>query len=112
MRFRMKTVSEFIAHDAQIDADLRKPFAHSSKMYIQGSRPDLHVPMRKIEQADTPTQGPQETNPPVYIYDTSGPYTDPEASIDIRVGLPPLRSAWIEERGDTELLNGYTSDFS
>ncbi|KAG0013552.1 hypothetical protein BGZ81_000959, partial [Podila clonocystis] len=76
------------------------------------SRRDLLVPMRKIEQSETPTQGPREENPPVYIYDTSGPYTDPQASIDIRAGLPPIRAAWIEERADTELLNGYTSNFS
>ena len=52
-----------------------------------------------------------EENPPVYIYDTSGPYTDPEVNIDIRNGLAPVRQNWIEERGDTELLDGPSSDF-
>ncbi len=108
----MKSAPEFIATDAQVESDLCKPFANSSKVYIEGTRHDLRVPMRKISQADTSTQGPQEPNPPVYVYDTSGPYTDPQASIDIRAGLPPARSAWIEERGNTELLSGYTSDFS
>ncbi len=108
----MKTAPEFIATDAQVDPDLRQSFPNSSKVYIKGSRRDLLVPMRKIEQSETPTQGPREENPPVYIYDTSGPYTDPQASIDIRAGLPPIRAAWIEERADTELLNGYTSNFS
>lgn len=108
----MKTVPEFTATDAQIDVDLRTPLANSSRVYIEGSRADLRVPMRKIKQSDTSTQGPQEANPPIYVYDTSGPYTDPDASIDIRVGLPPMRAAWIEERGNTELLSGYTSDFS
>ncbi|MCH7640228.1 MAG: phosphomethylpyrimidine synthase ThiC, partial [Bacteroidetes bacterium] len=55
--------------------------------------------------------GSVEKNPPIPVYDTSGPYTDPEATINLRVGLPSVRSAWIEERGDTELLSGLTSAF-
>lgn len=88
-----------------------QPFPRSRKVYIEGSRPDIRVPMREITLDDTPTaQGP-EKNPPLYVYDTSGPYTDPEAQIDVRKGLPALRESWIEERGDTELLSGLSSEY-
>ncbi|QJD30978.1 phosphomethylpyrimidine synthase ThiC [Methylococcus geothermalis] len=88
-----------------------QPFAASEKVYIQGSRPDLRVPLRKISQSDTPTSLGREKNPPVYVYDTSGPYTDPAVSVDLRLGLPPLREPWIEERGDTERLTGPSSSY-
>ena len=61
----------------------------------------LRVPMREIAQSDTPASFGAEKNPPIVVYDTSGPYTDPAANIDIRAGLPPLRARWIAERGDT-----------
>jgi phosphomethylpyrimidine synthase len=67
--------------------------------------------MREITQADTPTTQGVEKNPPIYVYDTSGPYTDPKATIDIRSGLPSLREKWIEERGDTESLERPSSAF-
>ncbi|MGZ8217241.1 phosphomethylpyrimidine synthase ThiC [Methylomagnum sp.] len=88
-----------------------KPFAASEKVYVQGSRPDLRVPMRKVSQSATPTGFGAETNPPVYIYDTSGPYTDPAVEIDLRHGLPALRAGWIEERGDTVELDGPSSEY-
>ncbi|MEW6038904.1 MAG: phosphomethylpyrimidine synthase ThiC [Pseudomonadota bacterium] len=88
-----------------------QPFAASEKVYVQGSRPDLRVPMRKISQSDTPTSLGREQNPPVHVYDTSGPYTDPAVSVDLRQGLPPLRDAWIGERGDTERLAGPSSSY-
>ncbi|MCS6986834.1 MAG: phosphomethylpyrimidine synthase ThiC [Sphingomonadaceae bacterium] len=87
------------------------PLPNSRKIYVQGSRPDLRVPMREIRQTDTPTRLGGEKNPPVYVYDTSGPYTDPAVEIDIRRGLPPLRERWIEERGDTERLPDYSSAY-
>lgn len=88
-----------------------QPFAASEKIYVTGSRADLRVPMRCISQSDTPTaQGP-EKNPAVTVYDTSGPYTDPSVAVDLRQGLPALREAWIESRGDTEQLSGPTSAF-
>ncbi len=68
--------------------------------------------MREISQSDTATSNGTEKNPPIYVYDTSGPYTDPAVRIDIRAGLSPLREKWIEERGDTELLSGLTSAYS
>jgi len=101
---------------ARLDDASIAPLPMSEKVYITGSTPDIRVPMRKITQHDTPTDmalsgQTGEENPPVYVYDTSGPYTDPEVNIDIRDGLAPMRQNWIEERGDTELLDGPSSDF-
>jgi phosphomethylpyrimidine synthase len=79
---------------------------NSRKIYVEGSRADIRVPMREISQSDTPTQFGGEQNPPIYVYDTSGIYSDPAANIDIQSGLPALRAAWIAERGDTEQLAG------
>jgi phosphomethylpyrimidine synthase len=78
------------------------PIPGSRKIHVQGSRPDLRVPMRLIAQSDTRVAGEPSPNPEITVYDTSGPYTDPDAAIDPRRGLPPVRAAWIEERGDTE----------
>ncbi len=83
----------------------------SEKIYIKGSRPDINVPMRKITLSDTPVQFGAEKNPPLYVYDTSGVYTDPNVEIDLHKGLAALRGQWIEERGDTELLPGPSSKF-
>ncbi len=86
-------------------------FPASEKIYVEGSRPDIRVPMRRVSLTDTPaTFGPQK-NPPVTLYDTSGPWTDPEMDVDVRRGLPAMREGWIEERGDTELLDGVTSAY-
>ncbi|CAN0604050.1 unnamed protein product, partial [Ectocarpus sp. 12 AP-2014] len=94
------------------DSAAIQPLPNSRKIYVQGSRPDLRVPMREITVQDTPTEMGGEKNPPVRVYDTSGPYTDPEATIDLRKGLQPIRAAWIAERGDVEQLEGYTSEFT
>ena len=101
----------FVANQAHVDEAAIAPLPNSRKVYIEGSRPDIQVPMREISQADTPTGMGGEKNPPIYVYDCSGPYTDPAAKIDIRAGLPALRQKWIEQRGDTEVLDGLTSDF-
>ena len=88
------------------------PFPGSRKIYVEGSRPDIRVPMREIGQSSTPLQdGTFETNPAIAVYDTSGPYTDPSISVDLRKGLPFVRAAWIEERGDTELLTDLSSQY-
>ncbi|MFV9511159.1 phosphomethylpyrimidine synthase ThiC [Tepidibacillus sp. LV47] len=81
-------------------------FPGSKKVYVQGSRPDLKVPMREIELATSIGPFGEEKNPPVRVYDTSGPYTDPSYSVDIRKGLPALRRQWILERGDVEEYPG------
>src|SRR5690606_41333414 len=95
----------------QLSSEVRRPFPGSRKIYVEGSRPDLRVPMRLIEQSPTPASSGVEANPPIPVYDTSGPYTDPEAEIDLRRGLPSVRGVWIEERGDTDVLGGPTSAF-
>ena len=88
-----------------------QPLPSSRKNIVEGSRPDIRVPMREIAQTDTPASFGVEKNPPVYVYDTSGPYSDPAAQIDIRSGLAPIRARWIEERADTEPLSGPTSAY-
>jgi len=78
------------------------PFSRSRKVYIAGSRPDISVPMREIVQSPSPVSSGGEENPPVRVYDTSGPYTDPNVAIDVRKGLHPLRQSWTLERGNVE----------
>ncbi|MFM8501462.1 MAG: phosphomethylpyrimidine synthase ThiC, partial [Fluviibacter sp.] len=107
----MNAKQPFVADQAQVDEAAIAPLPNSRKIYVEGSRPDIQVPMREISQSDTPTGMGGEKNPSIYVYDCSGPYTDPAAKIDIRAGLPALRQKWIEERGDTEVLNDLTSDF-
>ncbi len=107
----MNAKDEFFARDAKVDSAAVAPLPSSRKIYVHGSRGDLRVPMREIAQADTPASFGAEKNPPIVVYDTSGPYTDPDATIDIRKGLPALRTRWIEERGDTVELPGPTSGY-
>ncbi|MDX1823879.1 MAG: phosphomethylpyrimidine synthase ThiC, partial [Thiohalomonadales bacterium] len=102
---------EFLSKTARINDASVQPFPNSRKIYVQGSRPDIRVPMREITLTDTITEKGAESNPPVTVYDTSGPYTDPVVSIDIRKGLDDVRSVWIEERGDTEVLAEQTSEY-
>lgn len=77
-------------------------FPGSQKVYIEGRTPDIRVPKRKITLSPTKTSKGEEINAPIYVYDTSGPYTDPAAKIDLQNGLAPIRSEWIRERGDVE----------
>ena len=85
-----------------------RSYPGSRKVYVTGSRPDIRVPMREIVQTPTPGAG---TNPPITVYDASGPYTDPDHALDLARGLPPLRAGWIAERGDTEQLDGPGSEY-
>ena len=107
----MSTQKNNVTRLEQLDRQSAQPFPNSRKVYLTGSRPDIRVPVREISLADTPTAFGGEKNAPVFVYDTSGPYTDPEVRIDLRKGLPDVRSRWIDERGDTEILPGLTSDF-
>jgi len=107
----MNANDQFFARDAKVDAAAVEPLPASRKIYVPGSRPDIRVPMREISQTDTSASFGAEKNPPLVVYDTSGPYTDPEARIDIRKGLPALRAAWIAERNDTVELDGPTSAY-
>ncbi|OOG62763.1 phosphomethylpyrimidine synthase ThiC [Rhodanobacter sp. B04] len=88
-----------------------RPIPGSRKIHVQGSRSDLKVPLREVCQAQTPTLFGGEANPPITVYDTSGPYTDPDYVVDLASGLPAHRAAWIAERGDTEQLDGLSSEF-
>jgi phosphomethylpyrimidine synthase len=117
----MNANPKFLSATARVDEAAVKPLPNSRKVYVAGSRPDIRVPMREIRQSDTPLHSGaaasggaaarSEPNPPIFVYDTSGPYTDPILKIDIRRGLEPLRTRWILERNDTEELAGPTSHF-
>ena len=107
----MSANPKFLAATAQVDEAAVKSLPNSKKTYVPGSRPDIRVPMREISQSDTPADFGAERNPPIWVYDTSGPYSDPEVTIDIRSGLAPLRAKWIEERADVEELPGPSSRF-
>ncbi|MBW7474500.1 phosphomethylpyrimidine synthase ThiC [Paenibacillus oenotherae] len=87
-------------------AILTNPLPGSRKVYVQGSRADLRVPMREIELSPTTGRNGEEQNEAIRVYDASGPYTDTAYESDVRRGLPALRSAWIEERGDVEAYEG------
>ena len=107
----MNANPKFLSATAQVDEAAVKSLPNSRKVYVEGSRPDIRVPMREISQSDTPAGMGAEKNPPIYVYDTSGPYTDPAVKIDIRSGLASLREKWIVERNDTELLPNLTSAY-
>ena len=102
---------EFVAETTRLSEAVTRPFSGSRKIYVQGSRPDLKVGMREISQAETAASFGAEKNPPITVYDTSGPYTDPAVEIDLLKGLPNVRSAWIAEREDTESLSGPSSQY-
>jgi phosphomethylpyrimidine synthase len=106
------SIEKILSQTAEVDQAAIQPFTGSQKIYVQGSRADIQVPMREIQLADTPTEFGGEKNPAVRVYDTSGPYTDPKINIDLRKGLPEVRTAWIEERGDTEILEDSHSEFT
>ena len=100
-----------LSESAKVDSGSVQPFTRSQKIYVQGTRPDIRVPMREISLDVTPTDFGGEINAPVTVYDTSGPYTDPNVIIDVRKGLADVRSPWIEVRNDTERLPGLSSHF-
>src|SRR5262245_13616389 len=85
-RSDMNANDQFFARDAHVDDAAVKPLPASRKIYVPGSRADVRVPMREIAQSETPASFGAEANPPIVVYDTSGPYTDPDARIDIRRG--------------------------
>ncbi|MFC3885670.1 phosphomethylpyrimidine synthase ThiC [Bacillus songklensis] len=89
-----------------MNLSIMSSFSGSKKVYVEGSRPDIKVPMREIRLEPTTGSFGEEENPPVRVYDTSGPYTDSDYSVDIRKGLSPLRRNWVLERGDVEEYEG------
>jgi phosphomethylpyrimidine synthase len=107
----MNANPKFLSQTAHVDDAAVQSLPNSRKIYATGSRPDIRVPMREISQADTPASMGAERNPPIYVYDCSGPYTDPAVQIDIRSGLESVRTPWILERNDTEALTGPSSQY-
>ena len=107
----MKQSSETLTSLSSVNKAFIEPFPNSKKVYAKGSRDDINVPMRQIKLTDT-IGDLAEKNDPIHVYDTSGPYTDPTKSISYRDGIESVRSNWIEERGDTEVLDGVSSNFS
>lgn len=101
-----------LSHTAKVDPSIIAPFPKAEKIYLTGSRSDIRVPMRRIELTDTRARRGLEGNLPVYLYDTSGPYTDPKAQVDIRQGLPRIRDPWIDDRGDSYPTGGASSEYS
>jgi len=102
---------DFIQKTAQVSEAVTQPFTNSEKIYVEGSRSDIQVPMREITLTDTETDNGIEENPPITVYDTSGPYSDPKVDINLLRGLQDVRADWIAERKDTEILNQPTSEF-
>ena len=96
-----------------LERDFGQKFAYpaSTKTYLQGSRPDVKAPIRMIEQLSTRVGEEMIANPPVPVYDTSGPYSDPDIVINLEKGLPRLRDGWIAERNDTVQLSGPSSEY-
>ncbi|MGY1519168.1 phosphomethylpyrimidine synthase ThiC [Luteimonas sp. A482] len=103
--------ASLVQQAGDLSASVTRPIPGSRKVFVHGANPDVRVPMREIAQTRTPSLFGGEDNPPITVYDTSGPYTDPEARIDLSAGLSPLRARWIEARGDTSLLPAPSSDF-
>ena len=107
----MKQSSETLTSLSSINEAFVKPFPNSTKIFVKGSRDDIRVPMRQIKLTDT-IGDLAEKNDPINVYDTSGPYTDPSKRISFRDGIESIRSNWIEERDDTEVLEGVSSKFA
>ena len=107
----MSQTSETLTRLSEVDGAFIEQFPNSTKIYVEGSRPDIQVPMREIKLTDT-IGDLAEVNDPVHVYDTSGPYTDPSKAINLREGVEAIRSSWIAERGDTEELESFSSSFS
>ncbi|MCH9646227.1 MAG: phosphomethylpyrimidine synthase ThiC [Proteobacteria bacterium] len=107
----MKQSSETLTSMSSVKEAFIQPFPNSHKIYVEGSRADIQVPMREITLTDTIGEL-AEKNDPVHVYDTSGVYTDPSVTIDLRKGLDNIRETWIDERSDTDTLDGMSSTFS
>ncbi|PAU79711.1 phosphomethylpyrimidine synthase ThiC [Halovibrio salipaludis] len=106
----MNPSNELLSENERVNDATIDQLPASRKVYVTGSRPDLNVPMREIQLSPTDTAEGPEANEPLRVYDTSGPYTDPSAAIDLRQGLAPLRAGWIDERGDTQRLPEFSSE--
>ena len=103
--------NELLRRTAELSAEVTRPIPGSRKVQVASADGGFGVPMREILQSDTPLVFGAEANPPLAVYDTSGPYTDPAARIDLTAGLAPLRAEWIAARGDSESLPDLSSEF-
>ena len=106
----MKQTSDTLASLSTVNKAFIEPLPNSRKTFVTGSRVDIKVPMREIKLTDT-IGDLAEKNDPVHVYDTSGPYTDPNKSINFRNGIEQHRGKWIEERDDTEILDSFSSSY-
>ncbi len=102
---------DFLKPASPLSEDATRPFPNSRKIFVSGRRPDIRVGMREVTQSATPSSRGAEENPPITLYDTSGPYTDPAATVDLRQGLAARREPWILERGDTVELEDLSSEY-
>ena len=107
----MNAKPKFLSATAAVDERAILPLPNSRKIHVEGSRRDIQVAMREISQSDTAAPYDVEKNPSIVVYDCSGPYTDPDVSIDISSGLKTPRTPWIIDRGDTEELSGPSSAY-
>ena len=107
----MNAISKDVLNNTAVNNVRIAAFPASQKVYVQGSRQDLRVPMRKITLSDTPASFGVEKNQPLCVYDTSGIYTESKIEIDLRRGLPSIRNHWIAERNDTEWLECPSSEY-
>ncbi|MFL2568746.1 MAG: phosphomethylpyrimidine synthase ThiC [Gammaproteobacteria bacterium] len=90
-------------NDKKIDINVySENFPNSEKVYVEGSKPNIRVPSRMIKQTATKLNDTIQENEPIYVYDTTGPYTDPKYDIDVTLGLKKTREEWIKDRADTE----------
>ena len=105
------TADTLLSQTAVVDGKAVESFPNSKKIYVQGSRADIRVPMREISLSKTHNGQVGEENPPLTVYDTSGPYSDVDANIDIRKGLTALRQSWLEERDDTIIIGETSSEY-
>ncbi len=101
----------FLEKISSLDTSTKQHFPNSRKIYVQGSRSDIQVPMREISLTPTETGSGIEENAPIRVYDSSGIYSDKEAAVNLRAGLPPVRENWINERNDTEELDSVSSTY-
>ena len=108
---------KLLSEIASLDEAMLHPLPSSKKIYVETN--GFRVGMREVSLSPTPIQGNGqeetpgvEVNPAVRVYDTSGPYTDPDIPIDVRSGIPRMRESWIEARADTEVLDDFSSEFA
>jgi phosphomethylpyrimidine synthase len=102
--------TDLVLKAAELSAEVRQPFPASRKIHVEGPG-GLRVPMREVSLSPTRGSDGLSPNAPVTLYDTSGPYTDPDARIDLLAGLPALRAPWIEARADSQVLATLSSGF-